>query len=523
MKNRHLTTCIAFLLAFVMCFLTVGEIHAISVNPNDAATEENVLELLRQYDPDAYHIMTTKTGIGFMTWFMGGSIISGIDTAVHETYHGYTHSQSDEFYGERIYLGDGKSYDVDYSVVYKGGTFTKTEEMSKQIPSQLQTFRYKEYVAPGASPDANTKGVFGLLNEFTAYYWGLETMNSLAQFLTDSNAGADSWESYVTSIGNNITAYAEFKYWTLRYMLYIKSANPTLYQAVLNNQNYCAAYRDSDALFISEIARSKEIINNSAEYMRSKGFSIDWSDSGIYLKTDPSSSGENEFSDPWGDDFFDSMWDGGFGSWSSSFSSTGSDLGDYSSLMAELETAEYIEMDSVLKNAASKQVVNPAKSFTDVPKWCAEAVAWAAEKGITKGTDGVKRTFSPNTTCNQAQILTFLWRAKGKPNPVVAVNSTNYYSKAVQWAKEQGVIDNFSAEAPCTRAMVVTYLWKVMGSPNVGSARFSDVATDSSYAQPVAWAVANGITTGTSSTTFSPNDTCTRGQIVTFLHRLLAK
>lgn len=536
MKNRILTSCAAFLLVAVMCFQMAAEVHAASVKPHDTATRENVLEVLRQYDADAYHIMTAGSVFDFMTWFMGGSIISGIDTAVHETYHGYTQSQSKGNYGEKIYLGDGKSYDVDYSIVYKGGTFTKTEEMAKQIPAQLQTSRYKTYVAPGASASANGHGVFGLINEFSAYYWGLETMNSLVKFLTDTNSGADSWSSYVTSIGNNMTAYAEFKYWTLRYMLYIKSANPSLYQAILDNQNYCAAYRDAETKFVSEIARSKEIISSSAEYMRSKGFSVDWSDSGIYLVSGSSSSGGSGNFDPWGDDIEEiirSWGNGFFSSWSGGSTRTGLSLGDYNALMTELGTAEYIEMDSILKSTASQQTKTPAVSasptkFTDVvvSSPFVDAINWAVEKNITTGKTDT--TFAPGEECTNGQILTFLWRANGSPEPTIEnpfIDSVPAsFQKAAVWAYEKGLISGeiFGASVPCTRAMVMTYLWKLMGSPNVGSANFSDVSASSSYAQAVAWAVANGITAGTTFTTFSPDNTCTRGQIVTFLYRLLA-
>lgn len=336
MKNRILRSCAAFLLIFALCLQTAPLAGAAAISPGDAATEENVLEVLRQYDPDAYHIMKTAAdgGSGFLFWFMGGSIISGIDTAVHETYHGYTFSQAGTFYGERIYLGGGKSYDVDYSVV-SGGTFTKTEEMSRSIPAELRTFRYDDYVAPGSRLDANTKGVFGLLNEFTAYCWGLETMNSLAQFLVDTGAGAEAWKSYVTSIGNNMTAYAEFKYWTLRYMTYIKSANPALYQAILDNENYCAAYRDAEVKFASEIDRSRRIVSDCAAYLQGKGCRVEWSDSGIYLMSGYSGSGLN--------------------------------LDDYSVLMAELAKAEYAEMDAVLKNAGPQP--DPAPAQTPAPSF----------------------------------------------------------------------------------------------------------------------------------------------------------
>lgn len=337
MKKRILTSCAAFLLVFALCLQNAAQARAAAINPSDTATEQNVLEVLRQYDADAYHIMKTEAdgGSSFLFWFMGRSIISGIDTAVHETYHGYTFSQAGTFYGERIYLGGGKSYDVDYSVVYNGGSFTRTEEMSRNIPEELRTFRYGDYVAPGASPDANTKGVFGLLNEFTAYCWGLETMNSLSQFLLDTGAGADAWGSYVNSIGNNMTAYAEFKYWTLRYMMYIKSANPTLYQAILANEDYCAAYRDAEVKFAGEIARSREIISGAAGYLQEKGCSVDWSDSAIYLMV--------------------------------GYTGSGLDLRDYNVLTAELEKAEYIEMDSILKNAAPAQDSAPAPTAPETP------------------------------------------------------------------------------------------------------------------------------------------------------------
>lgn len=298
-------------------------------NPGDTATAENVLAILSQYDADAYHIMKTEydSGTNILFWFMGGPIISRIDTAVHETYHSYTFNQAGSFYGERIYLGNGSFYDVDYSVVYNGGAFTKTEEMSRNIPSELRTFRYDTYVAPGAAPDANTKGVFGLLNEFTAYCWGLETMNSLAQYLLDTGAGAEGWKPYVTSVGNNMTAYAEFKYWTLRYMIYIRSANPALYQSILNNTSYCEAYRDADAKFTAEIDRSRRIVDSNQEYLLGKGCSVEWTDSGIYLRS------------------------GYYGS--------GLDLNDYSVLTAELAKTEYTEMDAILKKNSPQQPTVP--------------------------------------------------------------------------------------------------------------------------------------------------------------------
>ena len=176
----------------------------------------------------------------------------------------------------------------------------------------------------------------------------------------------------------------------------------------------------------------------------------------------------------------------------------------------------------LVEGNTTQPTVPTVGGFTDVKTgdYFADPVLWAVEKKITAGTSAT--TFAPNATCTQSQILTFLWRAKGEPKPTGTVSGTQYYATAAQWAKEQGLTDNFSAEADCTRAMVVTYLWKLAGSPKTGTSNFSDVPTNADYAQAVAWAVEQGITSGTGNGQFSPNSTCTRGQIVTFLYRAFA-
>ena len=176
----------------------------------------------------------------------------------------------------------------------------------------------------------------------------------------------------------------------------------------------------------------------------------------------------------------------------------------------------------------SGQTEEPAPetpAFTDVPDWCANEVAWAAERGITGGT--TPTTFSPDTTCNTAQILTFLWRAAGEPaasTDPFPETAGQYYADAAAWAHEEGLIESFEAGLPCTRAMVVEFLWKLEGSPAAsGENTFTDVASDASYAQAVAWAAENGITGGVGGGRFAPDSTCTRGQIVTFLYRAFAE
>lgn len=167
--------------------------------------------------------------------------------------------------------------------------------------------------------------------------------------------------------------------------------------------------------------------------------------------------------------------------------------------------------------------------FQDVPAnaYYAAPVAWAVKQGITNGTGS--NQFSPNQTCTNAQILTFLWRAYGESEPTIRNPFPDdiplAFAKAAIWAYENKMISGstFDVNTPCTRAMAVTYMWLAAGSPtNVASASFTDVPPSANNAQAVAWAVANNITNGTSANQFSPNATCTRAQIVTFLYRLLA-
>ena len=161
-----------------------------------------------------------------------------------------------------------------------------------------------------------------------------------------------------------------------------------------------------------------------------------------------------------------------------------------------------------------------------------EAVKWAQKKGITGGIGN--DLFGPNQPCIRAQIATFLWRAAGSPEPknmssFSDVPTDSYYAKAVAWAVENGITTGtgdgkFSPNAPCTRAQSVTFLYRASGSPAVSdSAAFGDVAANAFYADAVAWAVANGVTNGTTSSTFSPDNGCTRAQIVTFLYRAFNK
>ena len=167
--------------------------------------------------------------------------------------------------------------------------------------------------------------------------------------------------------------------------------------------------------------------------------------------------------------------------------------------------------------------------FYDVPNdaYFYEAVKWAVDKGITNGLSDTM--FGPYESCTRAQIVTFLWRAAGSPEPKTASSFTDvpanaYYAKAVAWAVENGITNGmtettFAPDATCTRGQSVTFLYRALKGTASGSANFTDVKSDAFYADAINWAVANNVTNGTSNTTFSPNADCTRAEIVTFLYR----
>ena len=174
-------------------------------------------------------------------------------------------------------------------------------------------------------------------------------------------------------------------------------------------------------------------------------------------------------------------------------------------------------------------VKTAATSFADVPAnaYFADAVKWAVDKGITNGLSDTM--FGPYESCTRAQIVTFLWRAAGSPEPKTMSSFTDvpasaYYAKAVAWAVENGITNGmteteFAPDATCTRGQSVTFLHRALKGTASGSVNFTDVPANAFYADAVNWAVASDVTNGTSNTTFSPNADCTRAEIVTFLYR----
>lgn len=174
------------------------------------------------------------------------------------------------------------------------------------------------------------------------------------------------------------------------------------------------------------------------------------------------------------------------------------------------------------------------EDVTNAEAYYYEPVYWAVDKGITKGTSD--KLFSPEKACTRAQVVTFLWRAAGSPEPAAEaepfkdVSADSYYAKAVLWAVENGITEGtgegkFSPDAACTRAQIVTFLWRAVGKPEPAEAEspFADVKAGKYYEKAVLWALENDVTKGVNATSFVPEKTCTRAEVVTFLSRAMAE
>ena len=209
---------------------------------NAPVNADTVIALARAYDPDGYFILQDSVNRGgkqqIEFWcFSARNAASASDTCVHEEFHGYTHNNGSLDWGtgrwsELYYIGDGANIRV-----FRGASFP-TEEWSGSLPDHLKTFRYNTYVAPGSNPDANTKGAYGLLNEFCAYYWGMHNQMQLYSYYTANNGGND----FRNAVQNGVQAFTEFRFYILGYLNYAKTSHNDIYQAFLNNQEFVNTY-----------------------------------------------------------------------------------------------------------------------------------------------------------------------------------------------------------------------------------------------------------------------------------------
>lgn len=225
-------------------------------SPTDTATHDNVLALLDKYCPNGAYILraTEQDGDDFMVWMNNGDLIERLCTAVHEQEHGYSSYNSqhsikrDPVTGEykiataeAYYTGEGRHIMVPETDTYH------TEEIAAIVPEDLRSFRYNTYVGAGVEVDSNVCGIYGLMNEFTAYCWGSTTNISLYEYFLDQPFSEENWLKYVMMSSGDYFAYSEFKYYILSYLIYAKENYPSIYEQTLNNEALRDAFRIVEA------------------------------------------------------------------------------------------------------------------------------------------------------------------------------------------------------------------------------------------------------------------------------------
>ena len=248
-----------------------------------ALSEENVMKVLNAYSPDGAFILqySLDEGYSFLDWWYSDRLCDGINTAVHEECHGFTFTEAIknyQFNAQAFYLGDGKYNIVQNTAVYN------TLEMASSVPMQLRTDRYDLYVGtPYDNLASQVNGVYGLMNEYTAYYWGTKSALELYDYYMDQNATGDQWMDYVFDVIGTWGAYTEFRYFILHYMLYARENYPAVYNGIMANEKFIESFTiiDNNHLRLKEDIWST--FDTLSDHLDSKGIWNSWSGTGFTI------------------------------------------------------------------------------------------------------------------------------------------------------------------------------------------------------------------------------------------------
>ena len=251
---------------------------------SDQPTKENVYALLDAYDPDgAYILRQTDSssggfgmGMDFTFWLFGSrSVVDNIEVAVHEQCHMLSHSKG---WTDDYYVGAERSVSVSYT------DYFNSKEMIPLIPDKLKTSRYETYIEDPDAPDASTKGIYGLLNEFMAYSWGLNNTVCLFGYYRDYGGNdAEAWFQYINHGANNRLAYAEFQYYILTYLLYAEANHPEIYEATIANAPLRQAFRELEEKFAANILRFEATLDEITRILGDAGISTKISGDFFYI------------------------------------------------------------------------------------------------------------------------------------------------------------------------------------------------------------------------------------------------
>ena len=245
---------------------------------------ENVMAILNAYAPDGAFILnySLNSGNNFLDWWSSDRLCDGINMAVHEECHDFIWREAfkkQQYDAQAIYTGDGK-----YILVKNTNVFN-TLEMAPTVPQQLRTDRYDLYVGFPYDGDlsAQVNGVYGLLNEYTAYYWGTQSALDLYDYYMDQNATAEQWLDYVVDVIGTWGAYTEFRYFILQYMIYARDNYPAVYNGILSNQDFIEAFTILDNNHLQLKKEIWDTFDTLAKHLNSNGVQAIWSGTGFTI------------------------------------------------------------------------------------------------------------------------------------------------------------------------------------------------------------------------------------------------
>ena len=235
-------------------FMILGNsVNAAGVPGIDAkVTKKNIMTLLNKYDKDgAYLLNSTEKSNNYMSWFSKDErIINNLEVAIHEQCHHYTWSKSGSYKKISIYVGNKKKINVKFTKLFR------TKKMAGSIPKRCRTFRYPTYISkPSKNLGSNIKGVYGLLDEFNAYCWGMHNAVSMYSYYMKNRSEYGIINDYIFLGLNGRQAYAEFKYYILHYLYYAKKHYPSVYKGIMSNKNFKKAYKKTEKRFAGLIKK----------------------------------------------------------------------------------------------------------------------------------------------------------------------------------------------------------------------------------------------------------------------------
>ena len=489
---------------------------------------ENALAILRAYDSDGYHMVNYNMQQGessFSTWIDGSESNAGaLDTAVHEECHGYTHGKGgieyfngNAFWNEAIYIGGGK--DIMVSEATTVNVFP-TSEMAKGIPESLRTFRYETYISEGSVVSANLDGPFGLLNEFNAYSWGLNNQLKLFEYYKLHGTSFDVWKRFANSGYNNRKAYAEFRYWTLRYLDYAKTNHRDVYDFFLSNQSFVDAFCLTQERFEKEIKEFDERVGQIVTLANADGRSA-------------RVEGDTLWIDRRGTSVVDS---------------------EYYMLMDEIAKPQYQAIDKAIhakqsntKKSLAQAIISniPDQTYTGRPIEPAVTVVLDG-KVLRKGVD-YDLSYAQNVNVGTAYALvvgkgdytgsrTVYFQIAGYP--FKDMTSATPHRDDILWLSDQGISTGFANAdgtksfrpyANVARADMAAFLHRLakqagVMDPTRSGVAFSDVSNKTAHAEDISWLAATGVSQGWSvgggRKEFRPYANVARADMAAFLHRL---